>query len=155
MSWLTMRTRVTVFHNVSRHAMLAGYEHGDVLVPVATWTARRRHDPMKAADDAFALLNVGDDTAFEPPDPRAVEYRDRRNRSLSVGDVVRVGSRWLAVAHAGFTEVDRPSAFSLVPCWAGSSPLSDEQIPQPRWRLALHWIRTLSLHRGGASDARS
>jgi hypothetical protein len=151
-----MRTRVTVFHNVSRHAMLTGYERGDVLVPVATWTVRPWHDPGKTAEAAFALLNVGDDPAFGPPDPRAVEYRDRGNRSASVGDLVRVGNHWLAVAHAGFTEVvDWPAGFSLVPCWAGSNPLSDEDIPQPRWRLALHGIRRLSLHRDGASDARS
>jgi hypothetical protein len=157
MSWLTMRVTVTVFHNVWRHGnpMLTGYEHGDVLVPVATWTVRPWRDREKAAEDAFAQLNTGDDPAFGLPDPLAVEYRQRGNRSLSVGDVVRVGGRWLAVARFGFTEVDWPIAFSLVPCWAGSNPLSDEQIPQRRWQLAWRGIRRPSLRAGGAVDARS
>jgi hypothetical protein len=55
---------------------------------------------------------------------------------LSVGDMVRVGNHWLAVARFGFTESDWPTAFSLVPCWAGSNPLSDQDIPQRRWHLA-------------------
>ena len=35
----------------------------------------------------------------------AQAYRERKLRSLSVGDVVRVGNRWFTVASAGWTEV--------------------------------------------------
>jgi hypothetical protein len=84
MSWLTMRATVTVFHNVCRGGapMLTGYQPGDVLVPVETWTVRRWRDP-EAAAAAFRLLNVGEDRVFGKPDPVAVEYRARGNRSLS------------------------------------------------------------------------
>ena len=157
MSWLTMRVTVTALHNVWRYGdpMRTCYEPGDVLVPVATWTARRRRDPEKAAEDAFRLLNVGDDPVLGLPDPRAVEYRARGNRGISAGDVVRVGGHWLAVARFGFTEVDRPAAFSLVPCWAGSNPLTDEQIPRRRWHLAWYGPRTLVPHHGSSVDVRS
>jgi hypothetical protein len=74
---------------------------------------------------------------------------------LSVGDVVRVGGHWLAVARFWFTEVDWPTAFSLVPCWAGSNPISDEQIPRRRWHLAWYGPRTLFPHRGSGADVRS
>ncbi|HEY0697395.1 MAG TPA: hypothetical protein VGD43_06255 [Micromonospora sp.] len=38
--------------------------------------------------DVYRLFNVGHDPQFGTPDPRAVVYRERGNRSLSVGDVV-------------------------------------------------------------------
>ncbi len=62
---------------------------------------------------AYDLCNIGDDPAFfDPPAPRAVEYRDRANRSLSVGDVVAVrddehGIRWYACASFGFDALDQ------------------------------------------------
>jgi len=74
---------------------------------------------------------------------------------LSAGDVARVGGHWLAVARFWFTEVDWPTAFSLVPCWAGSNPLSDEQIPRRRWHLAWYGPRTLFPRRGSGADVRS
>jgi hypothetical protein len=157
MSWLTMRATVTVFHNVCRDGepMLTGYRPSDVLVPVATWTVRRWRDPEEVAEDAFRLLNVGEDPVFGKPDPVAVEYRQRGNRSLSVGDVVRVGNRWLAVAPFLFTEVDWPAAFSLVPCWPGSAPLSDERLPRRRWHLAWYGPRRVVLTHKGDAGARS
>jgi hypothetical protein len=74
---------------------------------------------------------------------------------LSVGDVVRVGDHWLAVARFWFTEVDWPTAFSLVPCWPGSDPLSDERIPRRRWHLAWSGPRKVVLHHDGGADVRS
>ncbi len=60
------------------------------------------------AAGAFEIFNVGDDPAFGEPDPRAVEYRKRGNRSLSVGDVVQVGDVWLACASAGWDVIEAP-----------------------------------------------
>jgi hypothetical protein len=106
MSWLTMRATVTVFHNVCRDGepMLTGYRPSDVLVPVATWTVRRWRDPEEVAEDAFRLLNVGEDPVFGKPDPVAVEYRQRGNRSLSVGDC---GPRRQPLARGGALLVHR------------------------------------------------
>lgn len=55
-------------------------------------------------EEVFRLLNVGDDPTFNEsgPDPRAVQYRMRGNRSLSVGDVIQIGVRWFACASSGW-----------------------------------------------------
>ena len=113
-----LTTTVRVFHNNNpRDGMVFGfqptpYQVGDTKQPahtvteVSSYTARP--DDPHPVQFAFDLCNIGDDPSFfDPPDPRAVEYRDRANRSLSVGDVVAVhdeerGARWYAVAGAGF-----------------------------------------------------
>ena len=57
----------------------------------------------------FELFNVGEDPAFGPPHPRAVDYRRCGNRSLSVGDVVAVDGRFYACASTGWAALkDRP-----------------------------------------------
>jgi hypothetical protein len=80
-------------------------------------------DPAELSDESlceqvFALLNIGHDPADvgmgDAPDPRALEYRERGNRSLSVGDAVavtRAGGQtvYYAVAAVGFTQIDPPS----------------------------------------------
>ncbi|MBS2537096.1 hypothetical protein KGQ20_30500 [Catenulispora sp. NF23] len=59
-------------------------------------------DRYDICDSVWALLNVGDDPQAGTPDPRAVNYRRRGHRSLSVGDVAAVGD-------FGFTRIpDRP-----------------------------------------------
>lgn len=69
-------------------------------------------------EQVFALLNVGHDPADigspAKPDPRALDYRARGNRSLMVGDAVavtRAGQRttYYAVAMVGFAPIDAPS----------------------------------------------
>jgi hypothetical protein len=54
-------------------------------------------------DFVFWLFNVGEDT-----DPHARAYRERGNRSLSVGDVVQIEQHWFAVAAIGFTAIAAP-----------------------------------------------
>ncbi len=121
-----LTTTVRVFHNNNpRDGMVFGfqptpYQVGDTEQPAHTVTAvfsyTARPDDPHPVQFAYDLCNIGDDPFFfDPPDPRAVEYRDRANRSLSVGDVVAVhdterGTRWYAVADAGFdalTQVPR------------------------------------------------
>jgi len=117
---------ITIWHNTAKGpsglgtAMVFGHEDGDRLVPVAVYSvddtvvasdARSVADDL--AEDAFRLFNVGDDPDFGVPDQRALEYRARGNRSLSVGDVVQVGATWLAVAGTGFGYLsDAPSGLA-------------------------------------------
>lgn len=118
-----MATTVRVFHNNNpRDGMVFGfqpatYQVGDTDQPAHTVTevfsyTALPEDPHPV-QFAYDLCNVGDDPAFfDPPDPRAVEYRDRANRSLSVGDVVAVHddegcTRWYACPSLGFDALDQ------------------------------------------------
>lgn len=105
-------TRIRVFHhNNPRQAMVSGYCPGDAVTEVFRYESRNTDGhPLPHAYD---LCNVGDDPEFcDPPDSRAVDYRRRKNRSLSVGDVVAIadgdGERWYAVASVGFDTLDTP-----------------------------------------------
>ncbi|MCP2341144.1 hypothetical protein [Actinomadura rupiterrae] len=103
---------VRVFHNTATdadgHALgFDGYrpEHPVVEVwqlPVPT------APPLDICERVYQLLNIGDDPDFGDPDLRAVGYRRRRNRSLSVGDCLAVGDRFYAVAPTGFTAIGPP-----------------------------------------------
>lgn len=111
---------VKIYHNVTVGpsgrpvGMLDGYLPGASLTHVATFTtplpAGDEHNVMAICNEAFHLLNVGDDPSLGTPDERAVAYRAARNRSLSVGDVVAVGEVFVAVAAYGWKPVDiRPA----------------------------------------------
>jgi hypothetical protein len=99
---------VRAFHNVRTDeagrlvGMLDGYTEGDPVVLVFTAELPAGPSREALAEAVYRLLNVGDDPEFGQPDPRAVEYRKRRNRSLSVGDLVQVGPDYLAVDSFGF-----------------------------------------------------
>ncbi len=98
--------KVTVLHNARRDpegrtlAMMDGYQPGDPLIPVADVLV-----PSAGVGDwkewIYWLLNVGD----ECDEPQALDYRARRNRSLSVGDVLMVDGAAVAVASLGFETV--------------------------------------------------
>lgn len=72
------------------------------------------------ANHAWMLFNVGDDPEFGKPDPRAVDYRKRGNRSLSIGDVVAVEGRFYQVTGNGWEPL--PDRLLLDP--AGHDPVS-------------------------------
>lgn len=100
-----MTMTVDVFHNVSTDPMryLQGYTDGDPLVKVATVTVPDSITEVSSACEwVFRLLNVGDDPAFGTPDPQALDYRRRRNRSLSVGDVLLFDGAGFTCANAGW-----------------------------------------------------
>lgn len=68
-----------------------------------------------ALAEAYRLCTVGHDPEFGPVDARASHYRERGNRSLSVGDVVAMTTDptadedqavFYAVAPAGFAKLD-------------------------------------------------
>lgn len=69
---------------------------------------------------AWVLFNIGDDPqVYGPPDPRAVEYRKPRRRSLMIGDAVAVDDRFYQVASGtGWTPL--PDGLRLDP--AGHKP---------------------------------
>ncbi|TXI65331.1 hypothetical protein [Mycolicibacterium mageritense] len=85
-----------------------GYEEGHTLTEVAEFaldadlTAQISEYgvPAAALGVVFRELNIDDPTA-----DWAIKYRDDRNRSLSVGDVVVLGETAWAVAGCGWTKV--------------------------------------------------
>jgi len=114
-----MTTTVTIYHNISRDAF---FGLNTVLTDDGKATQPGTHplvkvyayeiDMWKAGgfEALWKALNVGDDPEFNGDMPLAdvllaQAYRERKLRSLSVGDVVRVGNRWFTVASAGWTEV--------------------------------------------------
>ncbi len=108
---------VRVFHNVAidtsgRHAGLVdGYRQGHPLTEVARLTIDD-DDDIAVLEEVFRLFNVGDDSEYGEPDPRALEYRFRGNRSLSVGDVVTLDGRWFACARLGWASIEPVSVFA-------------------------------------------
>lgn len=120
---------VQVFHNVTTDeqgrplGMLVGYQLGHEVVHVATLTLDLdTTDPQPALNQTFELLNVGDDPDFHnPPHPQAVAYRQRRNRSLSVGDVAEVAGMFYSCESAGWKE--RPAPTIVTRTAYGTTPL--------------------------------
>lgn len=111
-----MRT-VTIWHNIAcnpadrdRRAGYDGYQPGQPLMRVARYIIQDNDtEPTILAAHAFRIFNVGDDPDFGVPDPIAVNYRERGNRSLSVGDVVQVANTWLACASGEWVPIEPPT----------------------------------------------
>lgn len=108
---MSNRWNVTVHLNESRNRFLR-YVPGDLLVEVAQFDVPGT-SPQEAADLVFMLCNIdgpGDLPAKYEDQAAAVKaYRENRNRSLSVADVLLVtdGSQTstLSVENFGFKEV--------------------------------------------------
>lgn len=98
---------VRIYHNIADDHFF-GYQTGHPIVLVCTLRQAAASDEV-ILEQMFHLFNVGDDPDFGTPDPRAVEYRRRRNRSLSVGDVVDIAGRLYACAGTGWTPVTAPT----------------------------------------------
>ncbi|MGW5049723.1 hypothetical protein [Actinokineospora sp. NPDC004072] len=96
--------RVRVYLNTARDSF-RGYRSHHEIVEVAAYLATQ-HDGI--LDDAFHTFNVGDDPCFGPPDPRAVVYRLRGNRSLSVGDVIALDDEFHSCEPAGWRKLTTP-----------------------------------------------
>jgi hypothetical protein len=123
---------VTIWHNIATDlkgryiAVLDGYQPGHPLVPVARYPLTvppAGRSPLDVAEDAYRLFNIGDNPTYGPPDPRAITYRQRRNRSLSVGDAVQIDDLWLTCASAGFTPIPAPSWIARHATTFGTTPL--------------------------------
>ena len=120
------RFPVRVFHNLmfatlSPARPYPGECHaGDPALQAFATTASAASDHLAMCEEMFHLLNVGDDPAFGAPDARAVAYRARGNRSLSVGDLACVDGAWYACAPSGFRAVEPPRV--ATDAVAGSTP---------------------------------
>ncbi len=100
---------VSVWHNVTRDSAgrptgYFGFTAGDQMVKVFTYdTQARGRQSEDIAEDAFAAFNDfprdGEGQAL------ASQYRARRLRSVSRGDVITVGEAALIVERAGFSLV--------------------------------------------------
>jgi hypothetical protein len=98
---------VSVWHNVTRDGAglpsgYFGFNPGDQMVKVFTYhtQARGRH-PEDIAEDAFAAFN--DFPRDGEGQDLARQYRARRLRSVSRGDMITVGEAALIVERAGFS----------------------------------------------------
>jgi hypothetical protein len=128
-----MTVTVTIWHNVAQDehqrplGMIDGYQPGHPLTPVARFHTERASEDVLA--EVFQLYNVGDDPDYGTPDDRALAYRHRGNRSLSVGDVVQVNQQWWACAPFGWTHINPPPAEQLTGGTAyGSTRIADNHV---------------------------
>ncbi len=105
---------VQVFHNVERDSqgrpvgMMDGFQPHHPVSPVAELRLPAGYGFQRVCGWVFHLFNVGDDPDFGTPDAVAIAYRERGNRSLSVGDVVRVADDWYACKGVGWAPIDPP-----------------------------------------------
>jgi len=76
---------VNVYHNVATDEQgrslgrQYGYEPAHLVLLVFTYKTNLTDD-LSACAEAYRLLNVGHDPDFGRPDPRALNYRAKRNR---------------------------------------------------------------------------
>jgi len=79
-------------------AMMDGYTNGDKLEVVASYDACNFESDTEILNDAYAMFNAGS--------PSFVGRDAYQERSLSVGDVVRVYDTYYAVEFVGFSAVE-------------------------------------------------
>jgi hypothetical protein len=105
---------VIVYHNVargpdSRRINFDGYKPGQPLVPVFRYDADPADSGLPGlqviAEQAFEAFNLPAELLNPRQGELAARYRGRSLRSLSVGDVLRLGDTALACDPAGFREV--------------------------------------------------
>jgi len=113
--------RLDALHNIgtAEGIRVWRYEPGHPMSVAFTTTVDAGDlDDEAWCEEVFVLLNIGHDPAEVgtpgEPDPRALDYRARGNRSLMMGDVVgvtRAGTHTAhyAVAAVGFARIDPPS----------------------------------------------
>lgn len=98
--------RVRIFHNTNPLALAQGYRPSSSVREVYAYETTLT-DHAQALKEGFFLFNLGYQPDFAS-DFRAVDYRQRGHRSLSVGDVVEVDGRFYAYAHRGWTDIRPP-----------------------------------------------
>jgi len=100
---------VSVWHNVTRDGAgrptgYFGFTPGDLMVKVFTYdTQVRGRHAEDIAENAFAAFN--DFPRDSEGQNLARQYRARRLRSVSRGDVITVGEAALIVERAGFSHM--------------------------------------------------
>ena len=99
---------VGVLHNMMPDGSgFLGHQPEHPMRVVYSCLADASQSDDETLEQAFFAFNVGDDPLFGEPLAVAVEYRAKRNRSLSVGDVVAVDRRLYACASFGWSRVMR------------------------------------------------
>lgn len=122
--------RADAYHNNDTE-FFEPYTPPQTLTRVFTrvWRTNAPIVPAMACEQIFELLNIGDDPAFGIPDPQAVSYRKRGNRSLSIGDVVSLTPAgaptfWYALTRRGWEPI--AAAPTIAPSTRrGTCPLPD------------------------------
>lgn len=107
-----MTLTLQVFHNVSSDRMrfFEGYKPEDPLTHVFDLVvvgADLDQGVHKVLDYAFYVLNIGHDSDRITVEDKAqaIAYRERKNRSLSVGDVIIIDGVAYACAALGWDQV--------------------------------------------------
>jgi hypothetical protein len=109
---MTSTLKITVLHNVAadehgRSWGFFGYVPGHPLVPVVQYEEAGSAIRLpQACEAAFERFNVGTDEI-------ATDYRERRNRSLSVGDVLAIQvptgtTVWYTCQSVGWVSITAP-----------------------------------------------
>jgi hypothetical protein len=88
---------VTIYFNTHPDHFL-GYEPGHSLQRVFSYTAPTTSELFRLADEAFHAFNAPPELVLPVYRDIAKDYRAAGLRSLSVGDLLRVGHSWLACA---------------------------------------------------------
>lgn len=99
-------SHITVYFNLHPDHFF-GYEHGHPVKQAFSYEAPSTSDLIGLADEAYGAFNAPYELLAEPYRVVAEQYRTARNRSLSVGDVLKVDDTWLACASAGWVELDQ------------------------------------------------
>ncbi|WP_433259215.1 hypothetical protein ACQPYK_49490 (plasmid) [Streptosporangium sp. CA-135522] len=88
---------VAIWHNTNHLCLLRGWHPADPMMRVYAYDIPAEHarNPAQVLEEAYETFNVGDDE-------RAQAYRERSNRSLSVGDVVVIGEVAYVCASVGW-----------------------------------------------------
>jgi hypothetical protein len=105
---------VIVYFNLHPNHFL-DYEHGQPLKEVFSYMAPEAGEPRELADKAFQAFNAEPELASDAYREIAQDYRAAELRSLSVGDVLRIGETWLACAATSWIELEQAPRTVLVP----------------------------------------
>lgn len=126
--------RVEAFHNLDTEA--DRYQHGHRVTRVFA-IQEPGGEPAAVCAEIHRLLTIGDAPCGRRPDPRAVAYRRRGNRGLSLGDIIAItgptGTAYYALTLT-YAPV-RPPHRTDEPFYA-TIPLRDESAP-PRRRARI------------------
>jgi len=121
--------QVTIYHGVKDHNF-DGYDAGDPVAPVFTYVATMpaasgavaEENRVHEAEHAYHMFNAPAEYLAGQDAVTARQYRALRLRSLSVGDLVAVGSQVYAVRSVGFAKL----AASTAALHIAPSPYQDE-----------------------------
>lgn len=154
-----MNDSIKAYHNVAQDesgrplGMLDGYAPGHPVVLVFQAIAPEGVGDLAACENVFRLLNVGEDPEFGEPDPAAIAYRARGNRSLSVGDLVSVGDRFYQCGRFGWTQLDADPVVVDQQDY-GTTPLRAIVRADQNGPSALNEVRALIVEPNGSATVR-